>query len=62
VLRSALQMADKGGIDSRAMRKLAKALNVEAVSLYNHGANTEDLRAAIQRAIARSEHGGCMRM
>jgi len=43
VLRAALQMADKGGIESLSMRKLAQALKVEAMSLYNHVASKEDI-------------------
>jgi len=43
VLRAALQMTDKGGIESLSMRKLAQALKVEAMSLYNHVANKEDI-------------------
>lgn len=43
VLRAALQMADRGGIDALSMRKLAHALKVEAMSLYNHVANKEDI-------------------
>jgi AcrR family transcriptional regulator len=36
-------MADKDGIDALSMRKLARALGVEAMSLYNHVANKSDL-------------------
>ena len=43
VLRRAIRMADKDGIGSLSMRKLAQALGVEAMSLYNHVANKEDL-------------------
>lgn len=43
VLRKALQMADKGGIESLSMRKIAQALKVEAMSLYNHVATKEDI-------------------
>ncbi len=43
VLRVAIQLADKGGIASLSMRKLAKAVRVEAMSLYNHVANRDDL-------------------
>ncbi len=43
VLRAALQLADKSGIESLSMRKLAQALKVEAMSLYNHVANKEDI-------------------
>ena len=43
VLRRAIRIADKDGIESLSMRKLAQALGVEAMSLYNHVANKEDL-------------------
>jgi len=36
-------MADKTGLESLTMRNLGKALGVEAMSLYNHVANREDL-------------------
>jgi len=35
--------ADEGGIDSLTMRKLGDAVGVEAMSLYNHVANKEDV-------------------
>jgi AcrR family transcriptional regulator len=43
VLRAAVALADQGGFDSLTMRKLAKELGVEAMSLYNHVANKDDL-------------------
>jgi AcrR family transcriptional regulator len=43
VLRVALALADKGGTDAITMRKLGQALGVEAMSLYNHVADKEDL-------------------
>ncbi len=43
VVRSALALADAGGIEALSMRKLAGSLRVEAMSLYNHVANKEDL-------------------
>jgi AcrR family transcriptional regulator len=36
-------MADKTGLESLTMRKLGEAVGVEAMSLYNHVANKEDL-------------------
>ena len=47
VLNAAIGLADEGGIDSLTMRKLARALGVEAMSLYNHVANKGDLVDAI---------------
>src|SRR5207247_1420609 len=43
VLEAAVRLADEGGIESLTMRKLARALDVEAMSLYNHVANKDDL-------------------
>lgn len=43
VLRTALALADQGGIEALSMRKLGRVLGVEAMSLYNHVANKEDL-------------------
>jgi AcrR family transcriptional regulator len=43
VLRAALALADAGGIDSLSMRKLGEGLGVEAMSLYNHVANKDDI-------------------
>ncbi|MDJ0954567.1 MAG: TetR/AcrR family transcriptional regulator C-terminal domain-containing protein [Acidimicrobiia bacterium] len=43
VLRAAVAYADGNGIDSLSMRKLGQELGVEAMSLYNHVKNKEDL-------------------
>jgi AcrR family transcriptional regulator len=43
VLAAALRMADRGGLPALSMRSLAQALRVEAMSLYNHVSNKEDL-------------------
>ncbi len=43
VLRAAVAFADESGIGSLSMRKLGEALGVEAMSLYNHVANKDDL-------------------
>src|SRR6186997_1066950 len=43
VLRAALALADEGGIESLTMRKLGQELGVEAMSLYNHVANKDDI-------------------
>jgi AcrR family transcriptional regulator len=41
VLRTALELADQGGLESLSMRKLGQALGVEAMALYYHFANKE---------------------
>jgi AcrR family transcriptional regulator len=43
VLRTAIALADERGAEELTMRKLAKELGVEAMSLYNHVANKTDL-------------------
>ncbi|HEY8737344.1 MAG TPA: TetR/AcrR family transcriptional regulator [Candidatus Dormibacteraeota bacterium] len=43
VLSAALILADRGGIESLTMRRLGQELRVEAMSLYNHVANKEDI-------------------
>lgn len=43
VLRCALRLADKDGIEVLSMRKLAQALGVKAMSLYNHVENKDDI-------------------
>jgi len=43
VLEAAVELADEVGIDALTMRKLAEVLGVEAMSLYNHVANKDDL-------------------
>jgi AcrR family transcriptional regulator len=43
VLRAALELADRNGIESLTMRRLGEAVGVEAMSLYNHVANKVDL-------------------
>jgi AcrR family transcriptional regulator len=43
VLQAALTLADEGGIEALTMRKLGQALGIEAMSLYNHVANKDDI-------------------
>ena len=43
VLRAAVTLADRGGIQALSMRKLGEALGVEAMSLYNHVTGKSDL-------------------
>jgi AcrR family transcriptional regulator len=43
VLRAGLALADEHGLEWLSMRKLGQALGVEAMSLYHHVANKEDL-------------------
>jgi AcrR family transcriptional regulator len=43
VLHAALELADQHGIESLSMRRLAQRLGVEAMSLYHHVRNKQDL-------------------
>jgi AcrR family transcriptional regulator len=43
VLRAAVRLADGGGLGSVSMRKLGQVLRVEAMSLYKHVANKDDI-------------------
>jgi AcrR family transcriptional regulator len=43
VLQAALELADARGFGAISMRNVAKELGVEAMSLYNHVANKEDI-------------------
>ncbi|MEU6652784.1 TetR/AcrR family transcriptional regulator C-terminal domain-containing protein [Streptomyces sp. NPDC046900] len=43
VLHAAVALADESGIEALTMRKLGEAVGVEAMSLYTHVANKEDL-------------------
>jgi AcrR family transcriptional regulator len=51
VLRAALALADEGGIESLSMRKLGQRLGVEAMSLYNHVANKDDIQEGIVEIV-----------
>ncbi|MCW7941321.1 AcrR family transcriptional regulator [Streptomyces hygroscopicus] len=43
VLHAAVALADGSGLEALSMRKLGEAVGVEAMSLYTHVANKEDL-------------------
>src|ERR1700704_4317902 len=43
ILRAAITLADRDGIESLSMRKLGRKLGVEAMSLYNHCQNKVDM-------------------
>jgi AcrR family transcriptional regulator len=43
VLRAAVALADESGSESLSMRRLGEAVGVEAMSLYHHVANKDDL-------------------
>jgi AcrR family transcriptional regulator len=43
VLQAALDLADRGGSDAVSMRKLGQVLGVDAMSLYHHVRNKDDI-------------------
>src|SRR2546428_11096563 len=43
LLRTAISLADRDGIESLSMRRLGQKLGVEAMSLYNHVRSKEDM-------------------
>jgi AcrR family transcriptional regulator len=43
ILEAGIRLADEGGIESVTMRKLGRALGVEAMSLYNHVAGKDEI-------------------
>ena len=43
VLEAALKLADEGGIESLSMRRLGQALGVEAMAVYYHLANKDEV-------------------
>lgn len=56
ILVQALILADSGGIEALSMRKLADALGVKAMSLYNHFANKDEiLDGLVETVIAKIE-------
>ena len=52
VLATAVAMADEHGVDELSMRKLAKELGYEVMSLYNHVTNKDDLLDGMVDAVA----------
>lgn len=56
VLRAATDLVDQQGLDALSMRKLGQQLGVEAMSLYNHVANKDDiLDGIVERVVGEFE-------
>jgi AcrR family transcriptional regulator len=53
VWQTAVDLADRGGLESLSMRKLGQELGVEAMALYHHLANKNDLVDAMVDAVFR---------
>lgn len=52
VLRAAVRLADEAGLGSLTMRRLAKELGVEAMTLYYYVANKEEILSGIVDLVA----------
>ena len=52
VLHAAIKIADDKGLESLSMRKLAHTLDVQAMSLYNHVTNKEDVLDGMVEIVA----------
>ncbi len=53
IIAAAVVLVDEGGLDALSMRKLGAALGVEAMSLYNHVDNKDDVLDGILDAVLR---------
>lgn len=51
ILEAAIRLADESGIEAISMRKVGQELGVEAMSLYNHVSNKDDLLTGMVDAI-----------
>lgn len=52
VLRAAVELADAHGLDALSMRRLGEELGVEAMSLYNHVRNKDEILDGIVDLVA----------
>ncbi len=52
VLRAAVRIADTSGIESVSMRRVAESVGVEAMSLYNHVQNKDDVLDGMVEIVA----------
>ena len=51
VLRAAVELADRGGIEALSMRKLGQELGVDAMALYRHVRGKDDLLDGVRDVI-----------
>jgi AcrR family transcriptional regulator len=51
IIRSALQIMDEEGLEAVSMRRIGRELGVEAMSLYNHVRDKEDILDSICEAV-----------
>jgi AcrR family transcriptional regulator len=53
VLRAAVDLADQGGLDAVSMRKLGQELGVEAMAIYRHVRDKDDLLDGLSDVVLR---------
>lgn len=53
VLQAAMDLADDGGLEAITMRRLARTLGFEAMSLYYHASSLDDIIAGIVDLVVR---------
>jgi AcrR family transcriptional regulator len=51
VIQAALRIMDEGGLEAVSMRRIGRELGVEAMSLYNHVRDKEDILDSICEAV-----------
>jgi AcrR family transcriptional regulator len=51
IVRTAVALADEGGVDSISMRKIAEELDVVPMALYRHVANKDEMLDAMVDAV-----------
>jgi AcrR family transcriptional regulator len=51
IIAAAVELVDQGGLEALSMRKLGAALGVEAMSLYNHVDNKDDVLDGVLEAV-----------
>lgn len=51
ILKAALQLVDEEGLEALSMRRLGEALGVQAMSLYRHVKDKDDLLDGLQGAV-----------
>jgi AcrR family transcriptional regulator len=54
VLQAAVDLADRGGIEALSMRRLGQELGVDAMALYRHVRNKDDLLDGVVEMIVRA--------
>ena len=59
ILAAAVELADSDGLEAVSMRKVGAALGVEAMSLYNHVANKEEILDGMLEIVLSEIEAAC---